>query len=84
MGVHAEVNVPCINAVAFCVRDRDEERKNSEHQNYQSDYGERSHAQILRLACVADFGSEFISLPSDANQSTCGAQSHNFSSCTSA
>jgi hypothetical protein len=40
----ADMNVAGINAVPFGVRDRDEERKNSQYQNYQSNYGQSSHA----------------------------------------
>ena len=75
----ADMNVAGINAVPFCVRDRDEERKNPQYQNYQSDYGQSSHTQILRLDCIFKFRSEYISLASDASQSTCGGQNYNFS-----
>jgi hypothetical protein len=49
MSVHAEVNITGIDAVAFSVRHGNEERKNSKHQNDQSDCGQSSHAQTLRL-----------------------------------
>jgi hypothetical protein len=74
VGIHAEVNIAGIDAMVFGVRDCDKERKNSEYQNYQSDCGESSHAQILRLDCIGKFRSEYISLASDANQRTCGSR----------
>jgi hypothetical protein len=70
VSLHAEMNIAGINAVAFGMRDCDKERNNSEYQNYQSDYGQSSHAQILRLDCILKFRSAYMSLASDANQST--------------
>jgi hypothetical protein len=35
--------------------DCDEERNNSKYQNYQPDYGQSSHAQILRWIASSNF-----------------------------
>lgn len=43
MALHADVNIARIEAVMFGVRQRDEERKNTEHQDDGAEDGQNSH-----------------------------------------
>jgi len=43
MRVHAQMNISGVNAVTLGVRHRNEERQNSQRQNYESDYEETFH-----------------------------------------
>jgi hypothetical protein len=68
------MNIAGINAAAFGMWDCDKERNNSKYQNYQPDYGQSSHAQILRLDCILKLRSEYMSLASDATRVHAGGQ----------